>query len=67
MLFTSVELFLPGRFDFHVQLASPASSERKAILKHETRRRRLQCSDDILASVASKCDGYDAHDLVLFL
>jgi hypothetical protein len=53
-----------GRFDFHVQLPAPAASEREAILKHEIRRRSLLCSDDILLDVASKCDGYDAYDLV---
>ena len=53
-----------GRFDFHVQLPAPAASEREAILKHEIRRRSLLCSDGILLDVASKCDGYDAYDLV---
>lgn len=52
-----------GRFDFHFQLASPAASERGAILKHEIHRRGLQCSDEILSDFASKCDGYDAYDL----
>lgn len=58
---------LSGRFDFHVQLPAPAASERAAILKHEIRRRCLQCSDDILEDVASKCDGYDSYDLVFCL
>ncbi|KAL6965453.1 hypothetical protein U1Q18_036505 [Sarracenia purpurea var. burkii] len=53
-----------GRFDFHVQLLAPAASERVALLKHEIQKRSLQCSDDILLDVASKCDGYDAYDLV---
>ncbi|KAJ6701005.1 hypothetical protein OIU74_012367 [Salix koriyanagi] len=56
-----------GRFDFHVQLPAPAASEREAILKHEIRRRSLQCSDDILLDVASKCDGYDAYDLEILV
>ncbi|KAF9689930.1 hypothetical protein SADUNF_Sadunf01G0143400 [Salix dunnii] len=56
-----------GRFDFHVQLPAPAASEREAILKHEVRRRSLQCSDDILLDVASKCDGYDAYDLEILV
>lgn len=56
---------LSGRFDFHVQLPAPAATERGAILKHEIQKRSLQCSDDILLDVASKCDGYDAYDLVL--
>ena len=59
---------LSGRFDFHVQLPAPAASERGAILKHEIQRRSLQCHDDIIMDVASKCDGFDAYDLVfLFL
>ncbi|KAH7520809.1 hypothetical protein FEM48_Zijuj08G0185400 [Ziziphus jujuba var. spinosa] len=53
-----------GRFDFHIQLPAPAAKERVAILKHEIQRRCLQCSDSILVDVASKCDGYDAYDLV---
>ncbi|XP_021294775.1 peroxisome biogenesis protein 1 isoform X2 [Herrania umbratica] len=56
-----------GRFDFHVQLPAPAASERGAILKHEIQRRSLQCHDDILLDVASKCDGYDAYDLEILV
>lgn len=56
--------FESGRFDFHIQLPAPAASERGAILKNEIQKRSLQCSDDILLDVASKCDGYDAYDLV---
>ncbi|TYI04949.1 hypothetical protein ES332_A10G054500v1 [Gossypium tomentosum] len=56
-----------GRFDFHVQLPAPAASERGAILKHEIQRRSLQCHDDIIMDVASKCDGYDAYDLEILV
>ncbi|KAH9795822.1 peroxisome biogenesis protein 1 [Citrus sinensis] len=56
-----------GRFDFHVQLPAPAASERKAILEHEIQRRSLECSDEILLDVASKCDGYDAYDLEILV
>ncbi|XP_024030146.1 peroxisome biogenesis protein 1 isoform X1 [Morus notabilis] len=56
-----------GRFDFHVQLLAPAASERAAILKHEIRKRCLQCSESILQDVASKCDGYDAYDLEILV
>lgn len=56
-----------GRFDFHVQLPAPAASERGAILKHEIQRRSLQCSDEILVDVASKCEGYDAYDLEILV
>ncbi|GMH02682.1 hypothetical protein Nepgr_004521 [Nepenthes gracilis] len=56
-----------GRFDFHIQLPSPAASERMAILKHEIQKRSLQCSDDILHDIASKCDGYDAYDLAILV
>ncbi|KAK8524684.1 hypothetical protein V6N13_015695 [Hibiscus sabdariffa] len=56
-----------GRFDFHVQLPAPAASERGAILKHEIQRRSLQCHDDIVTDVASKCDGYDAYDLEILV
>ncbi|XP_002517570.2 peroxisome biogenesis protein 1 [Ricinus communis] len=56
-----------GRFDFHVQLPAPAASERQAILRHEIHRRSLQCTDDILLDVASKCDGYDAYDLEILV
>lgn len=50
-----------------MQLPAPAASQREAILKHEIQRRCLQCSDDILQDVASKCDGYDSYDLVFFM
>ncbi|KAK3009037.1 hypothetical protein RJ639_014621 [Escallonia herrerae] len=53
-----------GRFDFHVQLPAPAAAERGALLRHEIQKRHLHCSDDILLDVASKCDGYDAYDLM---
>lgn len=57
--------FFSGRFDFHVQLSSPAVSERGAILKHEIEKRTLLCSEDVVSEIATKCDGYDAYDLVL--
>lgn len=53
-----------GRFDFHVKLPAPAAAERTAMLKHEIQKRSLHCSDDVLLDIASKCDGYDAYDLV---
>ncbi|KAI3965795.1 hypothetical protein MKX01_010752 [Papaver californicum] len=56
-----------GRFDFHVELPAPTVSERGAILKHEIYKRSLQCSEDILLDVASKCDGYDAYDLEILV
>lgn len=56
-----------GRFDFHVQLPAPAASERGALLKHEIQKRALQCSDDMLFEIASKCDGYDAYDLEILV
>ncbi|KAF8029058.1 hypothetical protein BT93_E1661 [Corymbia citriodora subsp. variegata] len=56
-----------GRFDFHVQLPAPAATEREAILKHEMQRRSLDCCDEILHEVASKCDGYDAYDLEILV
>lgn len=56
-----------GRFDFHVQLPAPTASKRVDILKHEIQKRSLNCSDDILSDVASKCDGYDAYDLEILV
>ncbi|KAI4306343.1 hypothetical protein L6164_029630 [Bauhinia variegata] len=56
-----------GRFDFHVQLPAPAASERGAMLKHEIQRRHLQCADDIMLDVATKCDGYDGYDLEILV
>ncbi|KAK9698166.1 hypothetical protein RND81_08G086300 [Saponaria officinalis] len=52
-----------GRFNFHIQLPAPSTSERLAILRHEIQKHSLQCSDDVLLDIASKCDGYDAYDL----
>lgn len=59
-----IYMIFSGRFDFHVQLAAPATSERGAILKHEIQKRLLECSEDILLDLAAKCEGYDAYDLV---
>ncbi|XP_009384181.2 peroxisomal ATPase PEX1 isoform X1 [Musa acuminata AAA Group] len=56
-----------GRFDFHVQLSSPAVSERGAILKHEIEKRTLLCSEDVVSEIATKCDGYDAYDLEILV
>ncbi|XP_073122071.1 peroxisomal ATPase PEX1 [Henckelia pumila] len=56
-----------GRFDFHVKLVVPAAAERSAILKYEIRKRSLQCSDDLLLDISSKCDGYDAYDLEILV
>ncbi|XP_038894073.1 peroxisome biogenesis protein 1 isoform X2 [Benincasa hispida] len=56
-----------GRFDFHVELPAPAALERTAILKHEIRKRALDCSDVTLQDIASKCDGYDAYDLEILV
>lgn len=56
-----------GRFDFHVQLAAPATAERGALLRHEIQKRSLCCSDDILLDIASSCDGYDAYDLEILV
>ncbi|KAK4279639.1 hypothetical protein QN277_011385 [Acacia crassicarpa] len=56
-----------GRFDFHIQLPTPAASERGAMLRHEIKRRHLQCADDILLDVAVKCDGYDGYDLEILV
>lgn len=56
-----------GRFDFHIQLPAPAALERGAILKHEIQKRLLQCPEDVLLDVASKCEGYDAHDLEILV
>ncbi|KAL6515229.1 hypothetical protein OROHE_018861 [Orobanche hederae] len=53
-----------GRFDFHVSLPVSAA-ERSDMLRHEIQKRSLQCFDDLLSDIASKCDGYDAYDLYL--
>lgn len=56
-----------GRFDFHVKLSAPATTERGALLKHIIQKRSLQCPDDTLLDIASKCDGYDAYDLEILV
>ncbi|XP_055835853.1 peroxisomal ATPase PEX1 isoform X2 [Solanum dulcamara] len=56
-----------GRFDFHVKLSAPATTERGALLKHIIQKRSLQCSDGTLLDIASKCDGYDAYDLEILV
>ncbi|KAK4722037.1 hypothetical protein R3W88_012270 [Solanum pinnatisectum] len=56
-----------GRLDFHVKLSAPATTERGALLKHIIQKRSLQCSDETLLDIASKCDGYDAYDLEILV
>ena len=56
-----------GRFDFHVELRALAIPEREALLKHQVEEHKLQCSEEVISEIASKCDGYDAYDLVMFL
>ncbi|XAR56140.1 hypothetical protein NMG60_11036493, partial [Bertholletia excelsa] len=56
-----------GRFDFHVKLPAPAASERHALLKLEIQKRSLECADDTLMHISSKCDGYDAYDLEILV
>jgi hypothetical protein len=48
-----------------VQLSAPAVPERLGILRHEVQKRSLHCTDEVLSETASKCDGYDAYDLVI--
>ncbi|KAH6782829.1 peroxisome 1 [Perilla frutescens var. hirtella] len=43
---------------------STKTGERHTILKCEIEKRCLQCSDDLFSDIASKCDGYDAYDLL---
>lgn len=57
-------LFVSGRFDLHVALSTPATTERAAILSQELELRRLVCKEDTVSEIASKCDGYDTADLV---
>ncbi|VAI87002.1 unnamed protein product [Triticum turgidum subsp. durum] len=57
------ELTSSGRFDFHVELRALAIPEREALLKHQVEEHKLQCSEEIISEIASKCDGYDAYDL----
>ncbi|KAM3190256.1 hypothetical protein ACQJBY_068446 [Aegilops geniculata] len=57
------ELTSSGRFDFHVELRALAIPEREALLKHQVEKHKLQCSEEIISEIASKCDGYDAYDL----
>lgn len=48
-----------------MQLSALAVPERLGILRHEVQKRSLCCSDEVLSETASKCDGYDAYDLVI--
>ncbi|CAM0911659.1 unnamed protein product [Alopecurus aequalis] len=57
------ELTSSGRFDFHVELRALAIPEREALLKHHVEEHELQCCEEIISEIASKCDGYDAYDL----
>jgi peroxin-1 len=56
---------LAGRFDFHIELSALAVPERKALLQHQVEEHDLLCSEEVLSEIASKCEGYDAYDLVI--
>ncbi|KAL3504294.1 hypothetical protein ACH5RR_034135 [Cinchona calisaya] len=56
-----------GRFDCHVKLPAPAAAERVALLKQEILKRSLECPDDVISDIASKCDGYDAYDIEILV
>nr|CAB3481710.1 unnamed protein product [Digitaria exilis] len=55
------------RFDFHIELPALAVPERKALLKHHVEEHELQCSEEVLSEIASKCEGYDAYDLEILV
>ena len=57
--------FSTGRFDFHIELHALTVPQRKALLKHQVEEHELQCSEEVLSDIASKCEGYDAYDLVM--
>ncbi|KAK3122394.1 hypothetical protein QOZ80_8BG0669000 [Eleusine coracana subsp. coracana] len=61
------DLTSSGRFDFHIELHALAVPERKALLKHQVDEHELQCSEEVLSEIASKCEGYDAYDLEILV
>ncbi|TVU04575.1 hypothetical protein EJB05_47691, partial [Eragrostis curvula] len=61
------DLTSSGRFDFHIELHALAVPERKALLKHQVEEHDLQCSEEVLSEIASKCEGYDAYDLEILV
>nr|CAB3483787.1 unnamed protein product [Digitaria exilis] len=61
------DLTSSGRFDFHIELPALAVPERKALLKHHVEEHELQCSEEVLSEIASKCEGYDAYDLEILV
>ena len=60
-----MHFFSTGRFDFHIELHALTVPQRKALLKHQVEEHELQCSEEVLSDIASKCEGYDAYDLVM--
>ncbi|MCO5559635.1 hypothetical protein L7F22_013236 [Adiantum nelumboides] len=56
-----------GRFDLHIALSAPTTTQRAAILSHDLENRGLVCSEGIVSEIASKCDGYDAAELELLI
>lgn len=61
------DLTSSGKFDFHIELSALAIPEREALLKHQVEEHELQCSEEVLSEIASKCDGYDAYDLEILV
>ena len=58
-------IFIAGRFDLHVQVPGLSVSARIEILRQTIVNLHLLCSAEIICNIASKCDGYDAYDLVI--
>ncbi|KAG2580635.1 hypothetical protein PVAP13_6NG359400 [Panicum virgatum] len=61
------DLTSSGRFDFHIELHALTVPQRKALLKHQVEEHELQCSEEVLSDIASKCEGYDAYDLEILI
>lgn len=56
-------LCLSGRFDYHVDLPTPAASERATILEEAVAARGFLCSSSVASEVAMSFDGADRSDL----
>lgn len=56
--------FFVGRFDYHVDLPTPAASERATILEEAVAARGFLCSSSVASEVAMSFDGADRSDLV---
>ncbi|GAQ77615.1 Peroxisome biogenesis factor 1 [Klebsormidium nitens] len=60
-------LLASGRFDFHVEIPTPAPGDRAAMLTSAVAAKGLQLAPGVAREAAQHLDGYDATDVEVFV